>query len=112
MVYHTFLGKFQPAFSISGPGDGFKKRYAFLIINSCHQGHGVRRPERIVPKGQLRMCRGGIAVFSVYLYVVSLHGQPKNGIHGLYSTCTELTAWLYSYSIFFNTGVYNITHYC
>ena len=31
MVYHTFLGKFQPTFSISGPGDGFKKRYAFLI---------------------------------------------------------------------------------
>ena len=30
--YHTFLGKFQPTFSISGPGDGFKKRYAFLII--------------------------------------------------------------------------------
>ena len=31
MVYHTVLGKFQPTFSISGPGDGFKKRYAFLI---------------------------------------------------------------------------------
>ena len=32
MVYHTFLGQFQPSFSISGLGDGFKKRYAFLII--------------------------------------------------------------------------------
>ena len=32
MVYHTFLGQFQPSFSISGPGDGFKKRYAFLMI--------------------------------------------------------------------------------
>ena len=31
MVYHTFVGQFQPSFSISGPGDGFKNRYAFLI---------------------------------------------------------------------------------
>ena len=35
MVYHTFLGKFQPTFSISGAWRGmvFKKRYryAFLI---------------------------------------------------------------------------------
>ena len=34
MVYHTFLSQFQPSFSISGQGDGFKKRYAFLIIIS------------------------------------------------------------------------------
>ena len=33
MVYHTFLGQFQQSFSISGPGDGFKKRYAFLIVS-------------------------------------------------------------------------------
>ena len=30
MVYHTFWGKFQPTFSISGPRDGFKKRDAFF----------------------------------------------------------------------------------
>ena len=29
-----------------------------------------------------------------------------------YTGCTELTAVQYSYSIFLNTGVYNITHYC
>ena len=26
MVYQTFLGQFQPSFSISGPGDGFFKK--------------------------------------------------------------------------------------
>ena len=47
MVYHTFLGKFQPTFSISGPGDGFKKRYAFLISY-------IRDPNASVAQFQLR----------------------------------------------------------
>ena len=47
MVYHTFLGQFQPSFSISGPGDGFKKRYAFL--NTMTRLGGIRHVERRAP---------------------------------------------------------------
>ena len=53
---------------------------------------------------------GYVAEVSLYfLYICKLYrcivSQKRE-----YTGCTELTAWLYSYNIFFNIGVYNITH--
>ena len=60
---------------------------------------------------QKAFCFVGAEVPLYFMYICKLYrcmvSQKKE-----YTGCTELTAVLYSYSIFFNTGVYNITHYC
>jgi len=74
--------------------------------------HDVRPYARKVPKGLLlRSEFVGAEVPPYFKYICKLYrfmvSQKKE-----YTGCTELTAVQYSYSIFFNTGVYNITHYC
>ena len=65
MVYHTVLGKFQPAFPISGPGDGFKKRNAFLIIHVVDREAALNDHARDGAPRQLqdgrRLCAAGRA---------------------------------------------------
>ena len=60
---------------------------------------------------QKAFCFVGAEVPPYFKYICKLYrfmvSQKKE-----YTGCTELTAVQYSYSIFFNTGVYNITHYC